>query len=214
VERRLQAKVAKDRVRIKEFFLDFDKLRKGTCSEAAFRTCIGTLGIAMTEDENQQLIQKYRCQDASGLINYYNFCDNINQVFTEHVDPNKIIQGVRSTAVFTDREKDIMVSTLSEIRQQVVSNRILLKPCFMDYDRSKSCHITAAQFQRVLKSLTLMPPQETVYNLIIRKYCDKGNTKEVNYFDFCKDVDRPQDMFPQYVPKRPVPEPAFNTEKV
>lgn len=107
-----------------------------------------------------------------------------------------------------------MVNTLSEIRQQVVSNRILLKPCFMDYDRSKSCHISAAQFQRVLKSLTLMPPQETVYNLIIRKYCDKGNTKEVNYFDFCKDVDRPQDMFPQYIPKRPVPEPTFNSEKV
>lgn len=53
VEKRLQARVAKDRVRIKEFFLDFDKLRKGTCSEAAFRTCIGTLGIAMTEEENQ-----------------------------------------------------------------------------------------------------------------------------------------------------------------
>lgn len=102
-----------------------------------------------------------------------------------------------------------MVSTLKEVRQQVVSNRILLKPCFMDFDRSKSCHITAAQFQRVLKSLTLMPPQETVYNLIIRKYCDKGNTKEVNYFDFCKDVDRPEDMFPQYKPKHAVPEPTI-----
>jgi len=55
-EKRLQARVAKDRIRIKEFFLDFDKLRKGTCSEAAFRTCIGTLGIAMTEQEVQQLI--------------------------------------------------------------------------------------------------------------------------------------------------------------
>lgn len=29
VEKRLQAVVAKDRVRIKEFFIDFDKLRKG-----------------------------------------------------------------------------------------------------------------------------------------------------------------------------------------
>ena len=24
---------------------------------------------------------------------------------------------------------------------------------------------------------------------------DKGNSEEVNYFDFCNDVDRPEDMF-------------------
>lgn len=35
VEKKLQAKVAKDRVRIKEFFIDFDKLRKGFVGEAA-----------------------------------------------------------------------------------------------------------------------------------------------------------------------------------
>lgn len=35
VEKRLQALVAKDRIRIKEFFIDFDKLRKGFVGEAA-----------------------------------------------------------------------------------------------------------------------------------------------------------------------------------
>ncbi len=35
VEKRLQALVAKDRIRVKEFFLDFDKLRKGVVGEAA-----------------------------------------------------------------------------------------------------------------------------------------------------------------------------------
>ena len=35
VEKRLQALVAKDRIRIKEFFVDFDKLRKGWVGEAA-----------------------------------------------------------------------------------------------------------------------------------------------------------------------------------
>ena len=34
VEKRLQAVVLKDRVRIKQFFIDFDKLRKGTVGEA------------------------------------------------------------------------------------------------------------------------------------------------------------------------------------
>jgi len=35
VEKRMQALVAKERIRIKEFFIDFDKLRKGFVGEAA-----------------------------------------------------------------------------------------------------------------------------------------------------------------------------------
>jgi hypothetical protein len=56
VEKRLQALAAKDRIRIREFFLDFDKLRKGYCGEAAFRTCIGTLNVRLDEREIQALI--------------------------------------------------------------------------------------------------------------------------------------------------------------
>ena len=37
VERRLQADVLKDRIRIKQFFQDFDRLRKGTVGVAAVR---------------------------------------------------------------------------------------------------------------------------------------------------------------------------------
>lgn len=35
VEKRIQAEVLKDRVRIKQFFIDFDRLRKGFVGEAA-----------------------------------------------------------------------------------------------------------------------------------------------------------------------------------
>jgi hypothetical protein len=47
-----------------------------------------------------------------------------------------------------------------ELHQQVVSNRILLKPTFADFDRSKSQHISAPQFLRVMKTLTIMPPSD------------------------------------------------------
>lgn len=59
IEHRIQACAAKDGIRIEEFFIDFDKLRKGTCGEAAFRTCIGTLGINLTAQEVNDLIKKY-----------------------------------------------------------------------------------------------------------------------------------------------------------
>jgi hypothetical protein len=51
------------------------------------------------------------------------------------------------------------------------------------------------QFERVLKNLGLLPASDQVFDLIIRKYLDKNNKREVNYFSFCADVDRPEDMF-------------------
>lgn len=90
---------------------------------------------------------------------------------------------------------DVMVAALKEMRRIIVSNRVLLKPSFQDFDRTKSCHVTADQFQRVLKNLGIRPEKQQVFDLIIRKYLDKGNTREVNYFSFCADVDRPEDMF-------------------
>ena len=35
VEKRIQALIAKDGIRLREFFIDFDKLRKGVVGEAA-----------------------------------------------------------------------------------------------------------------------------------------------------------------------------------
>ena len=96
-----------------------------------------------------------------------------------------------------------MIDAITALNRIVVSHRILLKPDFMDFDKSKCQHITQQQFLRVLKKLNLIPESEEVYDLMIRKYCDRGNNKEVNYFKFCKDVDRPEDMFPAYQAKRP-----------
>ncbi len=45
IEKRLQAQVLKDRIRIREFFYDFDRLRKGHVGEAGFRSALGTLNI-------------------------------------------------------------------------------------------------------------------------------------------------------------------------
>lgn len=36
---------------------------------------------------------------------------------------------------------------------------------------------------------------ENYLNLLLKKYMDKGNADEVNYFVFCNDVDKPEDMF-------------------
>ena len=109
----------------------------------------------------------------------------------------------KSSANFTQEEMAILTSLLTHIKTEVVNKRILIKPQFQDYDRTNSCHITAEQFRRVLKELALIPPSEDLFQILLRKYFDKGNVREINYFKFCADVDRPEDMFLSYTPKHP-----------
>lgn len=142
------------------------------------------------------------------LVSYTEFCRNIESVFSEDSNDNDIIQNSRSRAIFSDEEKDRLISALQDIRFIIVTNRILLKPSFQDFDRSRCCHITKDQFLRVLKKLNILPETTDMAELLARKYFDKGNLKEVNYIEFCADVDKPEDMFPEYRPKRSVPEPA------
>lgn len=75
-----------------------------------------------------------------------------------------------------------MIDALKEIRKSIADHRILLKPQFQDFDKANSCHITAQQFSRVLKKLNLIPKNEIVLDLIVRRFADKGNIKEINYF--------------------------------
>ena len=49
-----------------------------------------------------------------------------------------------------------------------------------------------------MKKLGIIPPTDEIFQLVARKYFDKGNVKEVNYFTFLADVDRPEDMFIGY----------------
>lgn len=203
VEKRLQAFVAKDGIRIRQFFIDFDKLRKGTCGDAAFRTCLGTLQVKLDQQEIDALINKYKTGVAN-LVNYDAFCKNIDKVFSDECSDQKgVILGAQSGAQFTDYEKDCLMAQVNSMCSLIKAHRILLKPAFQDFDRAQSLHVTAQQFLRVLKQLGLMPPSQDDYDLLIRRYCDKGSTAEVNYYRFCRDLDNPKDIFPDYVAKRP-----------
>jgi hypothetical protein len=71
-------------------------------------------------------LNKYRLD--SGLINYADFCANIDYVFTDKADPNFIIENSKSTANFTDDEKDTLLALLSAIRTEIVFKRVLIKP--------------------------------------------------------------------------------------
>ena len=64
-----------------------------------FRTCIGTLGVSLTEQETAELIARYKVGDHSGHINYRAFVNKLDEVFLETMNPTDVIQNARTTAV-------------------------------------------------------------------------------------------------------------------
>jgi Ca2+-binding EF-hand superfamily protein len=175
----------------KEYFLDFDRLRKGFSSEARFRSALGMTNAEINEEDIQDLLKRYGMSD--GQVNYKQFCEDVDRVFRK--EKASIIKPTGAKK-FSREESKLIFDTIKELRSVIKANRVLIKPSFADYDRTQTQRISVQQFARVLKQLNLMT-SEDVFDLICQRYFDKGNTKEVNYVKFCHDVDRPEDMLEQ-----------------
>lgn len=204
MEVRLQATVVMKRVRIEEFFLDFDKLRKGKVTKPQFMSILSMLNFNLTKEEFESLAERYPTED--NLFNYKDFCANINSAFTTYgiqklpltqvkpVTVDQTIPARRKYLEMTPEQQQQMCDILNEYKQAIQIKRIHLKQMFQDFDITNNQHVTKYQFLRTLAQSGLTAPEE-VMNLILKTYCDKGNADEVNYFDFCNDIDSPEQLF-------------------
>jgi len=71
------------RVRIEQFFYDYDKLRKGHVTKAQFSSILSMLNFKLTNEEYEALGRKYETNDPEKFFNYVAFCASINQAFTK-----------------------------------------------------------------------------------------------------------------------------------
>jgi hypothetical protein len=138
------------RVRIEEFFFDFDKLRRGKVTKTQFESILSMLNFNFTKEEFTQMAEKYRTNDPEFLINYKAFCHSINSAFTTYgiqKDPLAPVLPVtvdnttlarRKYLAMTQDECDCINQILKEYRSAVVIKRIHLKPMFQDFDITKN----------------------------------------------------------------------------
>lgn len=84
IEQRIKAQVVMKRVRIEEFFNDFDKLRKGTVLKNQLQTILSMLNFKLTNEEFESLACRYKTDDPEFRFNYRDFCANINCAFTTY----------------------------------------------------------------------------------------------------------------------------------
>lgn len=199
--RRIQAEVVAKRVRIREFFLDFDGLRKNIVTGEQFKRVINMMNLTLSEEEYQAILNEYRVEPTDKRIRWMDFCDDIDLVWTTKgidkdplykVQPYDISLTIPARRVYlelTAAEESRLADLLEKYRREIASKRILLKPHFEDFDTTKIGYITKNQFLRILDQFDVLPKNQDDVNLLLRKYIDKGNLNEVNYYEFVKDTD-------------------------
>lgn len=137
--RKIKNMIKKDRIRLHEFFLDHDILRKGYLPNQKFRSVLYSQKIELTEDEFSRL-QGYFClpQDPT-LINYVAFSDEIEKIFTEkdlEKYPTKRLSEWRAPSildplnVLDENEERALHDCLTRLGTDVRHRRLLIKPMF------------------------------------------------------------------------------------
>jgi len=163
------------------------------------------MNFNLTNDEFKALAKKYETADPERFFRYVDFCANINTAFTiTGIDkaPTTRVAPVTSGDTLLARRKylagqqnDTEVNMiLEEYKTAIKNKRIHLKPVFQDYDITRNGHVTKDQFLRVLDLLRISAPQHILQS-VLRRYMDKGNVDEVNYVDFCEDIDGAEQLF-------------------
>eukprot|EP00743_Colponemidia_sp_Colp-15_P002007 GILK01002181.1.p1 GENE.GILK01002181.1~~GILK01002181.1.p1 ORF type:complete len:916 (-),score=199.27 GILK01002181.1:158-2905(-) len=220
LEKRLQAAIVERRIRIEEFFKDFDKLRKYTCTEGQFRTVMAMANLRNTEEELKAIFRRYR--NENGLFAYKDFCENINTAFTvkglekapEHIvslpDANTTLPARRQYNTLSAEDEQMLEAALEAVVGHTRQRRLILTQSFQDFDRTHSQHVSADQFRRVL-SLAHFPLSEAEMQSLVKRFADKGNQRDVNYVEFCQLIDSLTRTAPVTVPESIAPlSPAKN----
>jgi hypothetical protein len=171
VEDRLRSAVVMKRVRIEQFFYDFDKLRKGHVTKSQFSGILSQLNFKLTNQEQEALAQKYETNDPEKFFNYVAFCASINKAFTTTgiekapvvrvapVTQNDTLLARRKYLQSGNGDENDLGHIIEEYRKAVNVRRIHLKPVFQDYDKTKCGHVTKAQFLRVVDLLKISAPE-------------------------------------------------------
>ncbi|GAQ80547.1 hypothetical protein KFL_000560360 [Klebsormidium nitens] len=211
VEIKVKLVVYKNRIRLREFFVDYDKLRTGYVTEGQFMSGLTSAGLKLSAREMKALADKYKDpENPQQKVHYRAFCDEMDRVFTEKelektplkevpatpgipgLLPDRYSHGVRYLGIEKEQRLEQL---MRKLRQMCENKRILVKPFFDDAARNRNStkrvgHVTGNQFKQALNSKINLRLREDELDLLLEKYDDNMDGM-VNYVAFAAEVDPP-----------------------
>lgn len=191
----VRAQVTQRRLRMDDFFADFDHLNRGRITPEQFRRVLTVSRILIAEEEMSALIDAFdaasmeaasqrpaasrpRCREE---VNYIAFLSALK----EKEPPKELLAHKhRKPNPISAEEEARLLPTMQLLSHAVAARGIHVVPPFRDMDPMNTGKVTASQFERCIPFDTLDP---VALGLLVKKYGDgEGN---VYYMMWCSDVD-------------------------
>lgn len=167
---RIEKQVFARRVRAKDFFKDYDKLRSGRVTKPQFTRVILTMGLQIPHHEAELLAEHFtedgpRVQHPQ-VVNYKAFCDCIDECFgvlvglESNPDQRVPLPGENVPAAFTPNPVDDMAQldhVLHRLALMCKARGVVFKYCYQDFERGDAASLivprrggkcTISQFKR------------------------------------------------------------------
>ena len=161
--------VKKDRIRLLEFFQDFDTLRKGYLPAQKFRSTLHAQRIQLTSGEYDKLEKHFALSNDNGLVNYVTFCEELDFIFTNKAlekNPTQRPDSFNAPSILDPKdvlngeEEQVLIACLERLGVEVKHRRLLIKPHFQDKDRSRSGFIAFSRFRSIFDTFRLQVSAE------------------------------------------------------
>lgn len=218
---RLKKVVYKHRIRVKEFLMDFDRLRSGSMHENFFITSLSMAGIdrKLSAQQIETIVDAYRVQVTPSLsmIDWVKFVDDVETIFTLKglekspltkipAEPTELLDKTRyqfCRKQLSCEKEDELNRVLDVMSSKVAKRGILVKPFFEDASRDANSirlinHVTPQQFKQVLNVKLGMNVESRDLELLTGKYINEDYGDMVNYVAFSSRVDPSEPAFDPY----------------
>lgn len=188
----IRQKCSQQRIRIGEFFRDFDKLRSGYITAAQFRIGLNMAKCVISAAEFKLLLDTFRAPKAGDHIKWREFCDVVDEVFTKKGLEKNVdiaLDDARTNRIYGRQaaskvDKKIVENVVARFKEVIMRQRLDAKSFFQDFDRHKHFKVSPKQFRQVLTTLGF-PINENDMQSIILVYGNEAN--EIKYLEFLAD---------------------------
>jgi hypothetical protein len=138
----IQKYVNPRRIRMREFFFDYDHLRSGRCTKAQFHRALITLGMRELDSQAADILAEYYTQtgpkvEKPQVVNYNAFVQKIDEVFVHGVEP-EMSQSPGSTMMSTFipqslEDEETLMHVLHRLATMCQTRGVVLRKCFEDF---------------------------------------------------------------------------------
>lgn len=191
---KLRQNCKEQRVRISEFFRDFDKLRSGYITDAQFRIGLNMAKIVLSGTEFNALCNYFQAPKAGKHIKWKEFSDCVDEVFTKkglEKSVDIVLDNARTETVYgkqdpTDQDRANAGAVQERFKFLLNRERLNAKSFFQDHDRHNHFKVSPKQFKQILTLLKVdVSDAENVS--IMKIYGDKQG--DVCYLPFLRDTE-------------------------